>query len=296
MHFNRCVRSMSPTPPLQGSLVAVAACALTLSLTAPAFTYAPAPNHRSTTLKVSSVAQAVSAQTYEGQGSQRSSFESLGYGAFVLAAGLKVLSAKNSRASKTSARKAGRVVVKCSVAQASVLPRLTTAAIDLQPTKSATAVATPSVTISNLQPVADTTQQLVAGLTAVFSNTSDASYCRGLCARRVGSSRRKAVRKTARQASAQAAASSSRRAVGARLLPEIQPCPVSPPSFDASRVRTKIQRGLRSRSFVRCGSARESKVTSTSAASAALTYEVGGFASINDQKRRKLRHITCTDL
>lgn len=83
--------------------------------------------------------------------------------------------------------------------------------------------------------------------------------------RRVGGSRRALPRargRAARSATASAAtAASTRRSVGARIQ-ERMPCPsVSPPSFDTSRIRTKIQVGLRS-SGLRVEHGRESKLLS----------------------------------
>jgi len=115
---------------------------------------------------------------------------------------------------------------------------------------------------------------------AAFAGASAAATRRPRAARRVAGARQQSNRRS--RSAMGATERASRRQTGAKLQAAV-PVFTIPASFDPSRVRSKIQTGLRYKSSTRCASGREAQTPSASAVSSDKTrnYQlISGFAAI----------------
>eukprot|EP00440_Ansanella_granifera_P057454 gb/GFBE01062282.1/.p1 GENE.gb/GFBE01062282.1/~~gb/GFBE01062282.1/.p1 ORF type:complete len:319 (+),score=35.93 gb/GFBE01062282.1/:1-957(+) len=139
------------------------------------------------------------------------------------------------------------------MAEVEVAPQIAEApaVVPPSPAPAAAALPTPAMSVAAAATVEPKSEQ---------SFTSSAARNRAGSARFVGGARRASSRGSSRGASA--ARKAARRSVGARLQAQA-PQVVSPaPSFDASRLRLKIQTGLSTSSSVRSEHGRESRTPS----------------------------------
>lgn len=274
----------------------VATCALMSSWSNQAFVAAPVLDvMRGRTAVANGGASLVPARPVATPGS--STVQTAGCAALLLAVGLQAIYAGSAKAAKKKSCRAMRVVTPCAAALPAAVAHYV-AQVPMMLDLDTISVESPTVATSEPQPIAvprcaplvmqpcsspaaaQPTEFASVWALGSASSVVRHSASRGLCARRVGASRFKSARRAA-ASGAQHASRASRRSVGAKLKAARAASVAVSPSFDSSRVRTKIQVGLRSKTTAGRVSARESETPATGAATAngrSLSFEVCGLA------------------
>lgn len=149
--------------------------------------------------------------------------------------------------------------------------------------------ATPAQHVAPATPLLSTPQQaaFVAGVVPeAKASASSTAKSRGCKARRAGASRCKSARRATSHGCFMTS-KAARRSVGSKLQSERPVHVVAEPSFDASRIRTKVQLGLRSAAQANSAKVHESKVSTTVLASS-RSARVGEERGLRSQQKLKI--------
>lgn len=263
----------------------VAAVAVTVCRGSFAFTAGAAPStvtERQVNNVASRASVSIGRESFKASAASESSWQLAGFAAFAVVSAAQAL-----RLRQNQSRKSARCIVACrAVATPFVAPRQI-APVSIPVVEAIEQPAGPALISFAAEPVpsavpAKALRESATPFIAPAARRPSPARC-------IGGSRRAGVRSSSRSASrmARRAASdekSSNRQTGARLQAHLDHQVMSP-SYDASRVRSKIQLGLRYKTRGRSASSRESKTPSTSSdttKSSRVCLQMSGFASVND--------------